>query len=194
MAKIDTTEIENIIHGKIEPHIYAFQTGTIPNYLKVGDTYRPVAMRLDEWRRPNFFPDLIPVDKTWSARLDETAYFRDFEVHQYLMREKHRERLTPALFPNAYFSKEFFKDATPLDVDEAVEDIESAYKTHSAKYSVYSLEEKHSQDNIYLLIFVGGEKDTFKINVGFCQYDMSLYDFELEKQIKEIDELLRNNI
>lgn len=149
MAKIDTTEIENIIHGKIEPHIYAFQTGTIPNYLKVGDTYRPVAMRLDEWRRPNFFPDLIPVDKTWSARLDETAYFRDFEVHQYLMREKHRERLTPALFPNAYFSKEFFKDATPLDVDEAVEDIESAYKTHSAKYSVYSLEEKHSQEYHY---------------------------------------------
>ncbi len=53
---------------------------------------------------------------------------------------------------------------------------------------------KHKINNIYLLIFVGGEKDTFKINVGFCQYDMSLYDFELEKQIKEIDELLRNNI
>lgn len=149
MAKIDTTEIENIIHGKIEPHIYAFQTGTIPNYLKVGDTYRPVATRLDEWRRPNFFPDLIPVEKTWSARLDETAYFRDFEVHQYLMQEKHRERLTPSLFPNAYFSKEFFKDAIPSDVDEAVEDIESAYKNHSVKYSVYSLEEKHSQDYHY---------------------------------------------
>ena len=149
MAKIDTIEIDSIIHGKIEPHIYAFQTGTIPNYLKVGDTYRPVAMRLDEWRRPNFFPDLIPVEKTWSARLDETAYFRDFEVHQFLMREKHRERLTPALFPNAYFSKEFFKDAIPLDVDEAVEDIESAYKTHSAKYSVYNLEEKHSQEYHY---------------------------------------------
>ena len=33
---IDTRVIDAIIHGKIEPKIYAFHTGTIPDYLKVG--------------------------------------------------------------------------------------------------------------------------------------------------------------
>lgn len=78
---IDTRVIDAIIHGKIEPKIYAFHTGTIPDYLKVGDTYRPVATRLDEWRRPGRFPDLVPVDKTWDARVDEHTYFRDLEIH-----------------------------------------------------------------------------------------------------------------
>ena len=45
---IDTTELDKIIVGRVEPHIYAFSTGTIPNYLKVGDTYRPVTERLAE--------------------------------------------------------------------------------------------------------------------------------------------------
>ena len=31
-------KLENIIIGRVEPHIYAFTTGTVPNYLKVGDT------------------------------------------------------------------------------------------------------------------------------------------------------------
>ena len=51
------TEIVNkIIIGRVEPHIYAFETNTVPNYLKIGDTYRPVERRLDEWRK--YFNDL----------------------------------------------------------------------------------------------------------------------------------------
>ena len=53
---IDTSLLENIIVGRVEPHIYAFTTNTIPNYLKVGDTYRPVSVRLKEWRQ--FYPEL----------------------------------------------------------------------------------------------------------------------------------------
>ena len=53
---LDTKELDEVIIGRVEPHIYAFSTNTIPNYLKIGDTYRPVNVRLDEWRA--FFPTL----------------------------------------------------------------------------------------------------------------------------------------
>ena len=43
----DTTILDELIVGRVEPRIYAFTTNTIPNYLKVGDTYRPVDVRLD---------------------------------------------------------------------------------------------------------------------------------------------------
>ena len=146
---IDTTIIDKIIHGKIEPKIYAFHTGTIPDYLKVGDTYRPVGTRLDEWRRPGRFPDLIPLDKTWNARLDESTYFRDLEVHSFLENDKHYERLQPGQFPAAYYSREFFKGAQEQDIDEAVTDIGKAHAEHLQKYRFYSLEERHSQEYHY---------------------------------------------
>lgn len=47
-TSIDTTLLDGLIVGRVDPHIYAFSTGTIPNYLKVGDTYRPVNVRLEE--------------------------------------------------------------------------------------------------------------------------------------------------
>ena len=43
--------LEKLIIGRVEPHIYAFSTNTIPNYLKIGDTYRPVSERLEEWKK-----------------------------------------------------------------------------------------------------------------------------------------------
>lgn len=49
--KIEAIEVlDRIIVGRVDPHIYAFTTNTVPNYLKVGDTYRPVSQRLNEWR------------------------------------------------------------------------------------------------------------------------------------------------
>lgn len=146
---IDTKVLDDIIHGKIEPKIYAFHTGTIPDYLKVGDTYRPVVTRLNEWRQPGRFPDLIPIDKTWDARLDENTYFRDLEVHSFLECDKHYARLQPGQFPGAYYSREFFKDATEKDIDEAVKDIAREYSAHSQKYQFYSLEQKHAQTYTY---------------------------------------------
>ncbi len=34
LSKIDTTVLDNIIVGRVEPYIYAFSTETVPNYLK----------------------------------------------------------------------------------------------------------------------------------------------------------------
>ena len=52
----DLRILDSLITGRVEPHIYAFTTNTIPNYLKVGDTYRPVSKRLAEWKE--HFPNL----------------------------------------------------------------------------------------------------------------------------------------
>ena len=46
-GSINTEQLDNIIYGRVEPHIYAFTTGTVPNYLKIGDTFRPVEIRLN---------------------------------------------------------------------------------------------------------------------------------------------------
>ena len=55
--KINTDVLNELIIGRVEPQIYAFTTETVPNYLKVGDTYRPLEVRLNEWRK--HFPNLV---------------------------------------------------------------------------------------------------------------------------------------
>ena len=71
--------LDKIIVGRVEPHIYAFTTNTVPNYLKVGDTYRPVNIRLDEWK--DFFPNLVHesnwewLAKTKMANISVTLQF-----------------------------------------------------------------------------------------------------------------------
>ena len=55
--KINTDVLNDLIIGRVEPQIYAFTTETVPNYLKVGDTYRPLEVRLNEWRK--HFPKLV---------------------------------------------------------------------------------------------------------------------------------------
>ena len=59
MSEIDLKLLNNIIIGRVEPQIYAFVTQTVPNYLKIGDTYRPLEIRLNEWRK--YFPNLEKV-------------------------------------------------------------------------------------------------------------------------------------
>ena len=85
--------LDNLIVGRIDPHIYAFKTNTIPNYLKVGDTYRPVSVRIKEWLK--HFPDLQH-DKEWiwTAKTQDGKYFRDFAVHYYLETIKGFHRLS----------------------------------------------------------------------------------------------------
>ena len=71
---INFSVLDDLIFGRVEPHIYAFSTETIPNYLKIGDTYRPLEKRLNEWRK--YFPNLIK-QFTEKARLDEETFYRD---------------------------------------------------------------------------------------------------------------------
>lgn len=83
----DLSILDNLIIGRVEPHIYAFTTNTIPNYLKVGDTYRPVSKRLSEWEE--YYPNL---EKQFegSAKITDSVFFRDHSVHYFLESWKHR--------------------------------------------------------------------------------------------------------
>lgn len=134
----DNILIDRLIVGRTEPHIYAFETGTVPNYLKIGDTYRPVETRLDEWRR--YFADL-------QKRYDEPAvagmkYFRDLSVHHYLIDEKGRKRLERTAIPNLpYYSNEFFENATVEDIEDAVKDIRKSAADKDGRYKLYSMED-----------------------------------------------------
>ncbi len=135
MENISNTQIiDNLIVGRVDPHIYAFSTQTIPNYLKIGDTYRPVEIRLAEWRK--FFPNL---EKVYSeiAKVEDSVYFRDYEVHHFLVNEVGRERLTPDVFPGRPYSQEFFKEATVKDIKDAVDDIHYSYENGISKYRFY---------------------------------------------------------
>lgn len=137
MKQVDNIELlDNLIFGRVTPHIYAFQTGTIPNYLKVGDTYRPVITRLKEWEHK--FPDLKK-EYEHTATVTDDVYFRDHAVHYYLEVSLDKERLKPQDLPRKglYYSCEFFKEVIPSDIDEAINDIRKEYDKHSGKYAYY---------------------------------------------------------
>lgn len=132
----DTSFLDGIITGRVEPHIYAFSTETVPNYLKVGDTVRSVRVRLDEWRK--IFPNLIK-QYEHSAQIDEETIFRDYSVHVFLEKEKGKERLLPDTFRNLpYYSNEFFKETTAADLNEAILDIHQSAIEKDGKYQFYS--------------------------------------------------------
>lgn len=135
---MNTEVVDKIIIGRVEPHIYAFETNTVPNYLKIGDTYRPVEERLEEWR--HHYKDLVKLYEH-EARVDE-KYFRDFEVHKFVIEEKKRSRITRDAFPNLkYFSNEFFENAVPSDIDEAIADIRESAKKNDGRYKFYSMQD-----------------------------------------------------
>lgn len=131
--------LEKIIIGRVEPHIYAFSTETVPNYLKVGDTYRPIEVRLNEWRK--YFPNLIKQFQE-VAKVDEDVFYRDFAIHKYLENEIKRERLLPDTIESIpYYSKEFFKDASPENIEDAIIDIKDSYENNDSKYQLYKFED-----------------------------------------------------
>ncbi|HBM14902.1 MAG TPA: restriction endonuclease [Lentisphaeria bacterium] len=138
---INVDVLNDIIIGRVEPQIYAFTTETIPNYLKVGDTYRPIEMRLNEWRK--YFPNL---EKKFEdvAKVDEETFFRDYAVHFFLENELNRSRLKPnSLNGIPYYSNEFFENATKKDLQDAIEDIKSGHQNNESKYQYYRFDESH---------------------------------------------------
>lgn len=131
----DLSILDNLIIGRVEPHIYAFTTNTIPNYLKVGDTYRPVSKRLSEWEE--YYPNL---EKQFegSAKITDSVFFRDHSVHYFLESWKHRARLEVKDIPEGtYYSREFFKEATVDDIRDAITDIHEDYHSKTGKYHYY---------------------------------------------------------
>lgn len=139
--KINVDVLEELIIGRVEPQIYAFTTETIPNYLKVGDTYRPLEVRLNEWRK--HFPKLV---KKFGdvAKVDDGTFFRDYAVHYYLENELNRTRLDKNTFKNiSYYSNEFFKNASEKDLIEAIKDIKKNHKNNDPKYQYYRFDDSH---------------------------------------------------
>ena len=127
--------IDKILIGRVEPFIYAFTTNTIPNYLKIGDTYRPVPIRLNEWKK--YFPDLKEEYRE-KATINSDVFFRDYSVHKYVEEELGRARLKQKNLPKEiYYSNEFFENATNTDVKEAIEDIKESYGKNDNKYQFY---------------------------------------------------------
>lgn len=135
---LDTGILDKLIIGRVEPHIYAFSTRTVPNYMKVGDTYRPVEQRLNEWRR--YFPNL---EKQFAgvAKVDDDTYFRDFAIHLFLENDLHKHRLKPSTFPNLpYYSNEFFEGVTHSDIHCALSDISDSFHNNLPKYQFYKFD------------------------------------------------------
>lgn len=131
--------LNNLIFGRVEPQIYAFSTHTIPNYLKVGDTYRPIETRLNEWRK--HFPKL---EKQFQeiAKVDDDTFFRDYAVHYFLENELKRKRLQKNVIPNIeYYSNEFFENATQKDLQDAIKDIKKNHENNQSKYQFYRFDE-----------------------------------------------------
>ncbi|MDO9552253.1 Eco57I restriction-modification methylase domain-containing protein [Rhodonellum sp.] len=138
---INVDILDDLIIGRVEPQIYAFTTETIPNYLKVGDTYRPIEMRLNEWRK--YFPSL---EKKFGnvAKVDGETFFRDYAVHFFLENELKRSRLKPNVLKGIpYYSNEFFENATEEDLQEAIEDINIGHQNNESKYQYYRFDESH---------------------------------------------------
>lgn len=127
--------LDNFITGRVEPHIYAFTTDAIPGYLKVGDTYRPVSVRLKEWKK--HFPDLVKAFEE-TAAVTPDIFFRDFSVHQFLELGLGKHRLTPGELPaETYYSKEFFKDTKVPELEAAIHDIRRNHQDGGHRYQYY---------------------------------------------------------
>lgn len=127
--------LDQIIVGRVDPYIYAFSTNTIPNYLKVGDTYRPVSVRLNEWKK--YFPDLEEEYKE-KAIINDDVFFRDYAVHKFIEEELGKTRLIESMLEEGiYYSNEFFENATSDDVKEAIKDIKKSYEGNDNKYQFY---------------------------------------------------------
>lgn len=130
--------IDKYLTGRIYPEIYAFRTGSIPEYIKVGDTYRGVNVRLDEWRR--VYENLSEIFRH-PALIDENTIFRDHSVHKFLENVLHKHRLRSDENPKGlYWSNEFFHDTDADDIRSAIADIEHDYLRNGSKYHFYTLD------------------------------------------------------
>ena len=153
---IDTSKIDSIIFGRVEPYIYAFETNTVPNFLKVGDTYRPVNIRLAEWRK--IYSDL---EKKYEhiAKVDENTYFRDYSVHDFLIKNGYRRIEKDDVAEDVYCSNEFFLNAKKENVEDAITDIQKCFDQKQNTYDFWLFYQPlgfNIKDNIL------GTKDEYK--------------------------------
>ncbi|MBP5446622.1 MAG: DEAD/DEAH box helicase family protein, partial [Treponema sp.] len=135
---IENINLNSLIRGRVDPYIYAFETNTVPNFLKVGDTYRPIEVRLDEWRK--FYSDL---KKKYEhiAKVDDNTYFRDYSVHDFLIQNGFRRIEKDDVKSGIYLSNEFFMNAKKENVEEAIKDIQKSFEKKDNRYAFYDVED-----------------------------------------------------
>lgn len=135
---IENINLNSLIRGRVDPYIYAFETNTVPNFLKVGDTYRPVEVRLDEWRK--FYSDL---KKKYEhiAKVDDNTYFRNYSVHDFLIQNGFRRIEKDDIKSGIYLSNEFFMNAKKENVEEAIKDIQKSFERKDNRYAFYDVED-----------------------------------------------------
>ncbi len=149
--------VENLILVRNEPHIYAFSTNTVPNYLKVGDTFRSVDIRIEEWNKKISVALGSDVEVKLTKEFTETAvindaYFRDYSVHEFLqvvLGKSSLEEVNPE--KARLYSREFFEGVEVADVEKAIADIHEDYNSDdpNKKYTYYKLMEKKAADFHY---------------------------------------------
>ena len=61
---------------------------SFPNYLKIGDTYRPVNVRLNEWKK--YYPNLQKQYEGKATVDSNTKFFRDYSVHNFLENDRRK--------------------------------------------------------------------------------------------------------
>lgn len=131
---MDTSILDNLLIGRVYPHIYAFSTNTIPNYWKVGDTVRPISVRLAEWRK--HYQDLTQ-EYSRVAKVGD-SFFRDYAIHHFLELELRKKRLQKKDIPEGiYYSNEFFKDINVDNLEEAFKHIEQDVVQGRGIYQLY---------------------------------------------------------
>lgn len=142
--------LETIIYGRVEPHIYAFQTRKVPRYTKVGDTYRPTEVRIKEWRRKIEDELTVIFDEPAFADSKKEVYFRDYSVHSFLVEQKGKHRLDKSdPEGNHWYSNEFFLDTDKEDLDEAMKDVVVSYSNGNYRgYDFYKTVDKSHSETI----------------------------------------------
>lgn len=148
---LTSEELSDLIAIRAKPHIYAFETDTIPKYIKVGDTTQPIQDRLNQWSY--HFANLVrlfpPVGKEDDglAQVNDDIYFRDYSLHQFFEKNNPNSRLTKEALKSivdndVYFSNEFFSGIDVNDVYEAIEDIKNDFKSGGGVYKYYRMENR----------------------------------------------------
>ena len=132
--------IASAIRGRVEPHIYAFRTRSVPSFTKVGDTYRPVDVRISEWQSK--YEEKVDEIFRGSALVTKDTYFRDYAVHRYLEGEHFHQLQPDEVKPGVYYSKEFYRGVEKEHIERAIKEIRSDYGNPNSKYSYYDAIER----------------------------------------------------
>lgn len=136
----NTELLDKYIIGYIPHQIYAFSTKQRPGYLKVGETGRPISIRLLEWKSK--IPDLELVDN-WIATVprdvkDANSFFQDYALHQYF-KDNGYHPLDASVAPGN--SQEFYPVTTEI-INEGITDISEDFESGLPyKYSYLSVKD-----------------------------------------------------